>query len=126
MKIFRLRMMILVGLLLASNSTIAGDKSITGVRPSSKDKLELLERPQADSAVVTSVPVSSVTFPIKVEEESGKFYLVRVGNQQGWVRASGVSEYRDAKVVCAEIGKGNGVAPITTTSTPGIGMGCGQ
>jgi hypothetical protein len=119
-------MMILVGLLLASTSTIAADKSITGVRPSSKDKLELLEKPQADSAVVTSIPVSSVTFPIKVEEESGKFYFVRVGNQQGWVRASGVSEYRDAKVVCAEMGKSSGAAPIATTSTPGIGTGCGQ
>lgn len=118
-------MMVLV-LLFSSVAALADGKTITGVRPSSKDKLELLDKPQSDSAVLATVPVSSVTFPLKVEEENGRFYLVRIGNQRGWVKAIGVSEGRDATVVCAELGQGSGASPGITTSTPGVGKGCGK
>lgn len=124
--VLRKNSLLIAGILAISQLASAADKVITGVRPSSKEKLELLEKPQADSAVSSTVPISSITFPLKVEEESGRFYLVRVGGVQGWVRASGVSEGRDAKVVCAELAQGGGARPGITVSTPGIGKGCSQ
>lgn len=124
-EVFR-KCLVVAVVLAMSHIASASEKLITGVRPSSKEKLELLEKPQSDSAVTSVVPISSITFPLKVEEENGRFYLVRVGGVQGWVRASGVSESRDAKVVCAELAQGGGARPGITVSTPGIGKGCGQ